>query len=489
VTRRRSSVGPILVLVAVAAVPAAALGGLWRWADARASVETVDPSAWVPEVAPPTPAPPLATPLASARRLPTLTARAVNLETFRTDVVPLLDAVNDRSCVSVSVDGVEVGARQDTLPVIPASAQKLIVAAAALEVLGPDFRYRTQVVGPDAVGGTVAGDLHLVGGGDPLLSGDWYATSNLERYPVIDPTSLDTLADRVVAAGITRIEGGIVGDEGRYDTERFAPGWGAGVAGVEAGPYGALMANDSRVLGAELRADDPALAAAEEFTRMLVERGVTVVGGPSVGAAPAGAEEIASIESVPMTDVIAEMLTNSDNNTAELLVKEIGLAASGAGTREAGLAAAAEVLAGWGLDLTGVVLSDGSGLSLDNRATCDVLLTIIERDGADGPITAGLPVAATSGTLSSIFEESPVAGRLRGKTGTLNNPPFNEDPPAVKALVGSLPVEGGGAVEYALVLNGPTISDQSEYRPVWDLLATTLDTYPSGAGPDVLGPR
>jgi serine-type D-Ala-D-Ala carboxypeptidase/endopeptidase (penicillin-binding protein 4) len=142
-----------------------------------------------------------------------------------------------------------------------------------------------------------------------------------------------------------------------------------------------------------------------------------------------------------------------------------------------------------GLDLTGVVLADGSGLSLDNRATCEVLLAVIQRDGVDGPIAAGLPVAATSGTLTSVFEGSEVAGRLRGKTGTLNNPPFNEDPPAVKALVGDLPVAGGGAVEYALVLNGPTISDQSEYRPVWDLLASTLASYPSGAGPDVLGPR
>jgi D-alanyl-D-alanine carboxypeptidase/D-alanyl-D-alanine-endopeptidase (penicillin-binding protein 4) len=50
-------------------------------------------------------------------------------------------------------------------------------------------------------------------------------------------------------------------------------------------------------------------------------------------------------------------------------------------------------------------------------------------------------------------------------------------------------VEGGSAVEYALVLNGPTISDQSEYRPVWNDLADALDTYPAGASPADLGPR
>ena len=146
-------------------------------------------------------------------------------------------------------------------------------------------------------------------------------------------------------------------------------------------------------------------------------------------------------------------------------------------------------IASWGLDTTGVVLADGSGLSLDNRITCPVLLAVLQRTGFDGPIGQGLAVAGQTGTLVDIFTESDVAGRLRGKTGTLNNPPFNEDPPAVKALAGYLPVDGGGAVEYVMILNGPTISDQSEYRPLWDQLVEVLATYPSAAGPDQLGPR
>jgi D-alanyl-D-alanine carboxypeptidase/D-alanyl-D-alanine-endopeptidase (penicillin-binding protein 4) len=187
--------------------------------------------------------------------------------------------------------------------------------------------------------------------------------------------------------------------------------------------------------------------------------------------------------------VIAEMLTNSDNNTSELMVKEIGVAASGTGTREAGLAAVLGVLASWGIDTSQLVLADGSGLSLDNRMTCRALVDVLRRSGVGGPIGTGLPVAGQTGTLSEAFVGTEVEGTLRGKTGTLNNPPFNADPPAVKSLAGFEPVDGGGAVEFALLLNGPTISDQSEYRPVWDLLATTLASYPSAAGPDVLGPR
>jgi D-alanyl-D-alanine carboxypeptidase/D-alanyl-D-alanine-endopeptidase (penicillin-binding protein 4) len=135
------------------------------------------------------------------------------------------------------------------------------------------------------------------------------------------------------------------------------------------------------------------------------------------------------------------------------------------------------------------VLADGSGLSLDNRITCAALASVVQRYDSDSPIGLGLPIAGQTGTLSDVFVDHPVAGRLTGKTGTLNNPPFNTDPPAVKALSGYLPIEGGGEVEYVLILNGPTISDQSEYRPIWDQLADTLDTYPAGPTPAELGPR
>ena len=109
----------------------------------------------------------------------------------------------------------------------------------------------------------------------------------------------------------------------------------------------------------------------------------------------------------------------------------------------------AERLAEWGIDTTGIVLGDGSGLSLDNRLTCAALLARAAARRARRHRSApGSPVAGESGTLADIFVEHPVAGRLLGKTGTLNNPPFNDDPPAVKALAGYLPVDGGGAVEY-----------------------------------------
>src|SRR5690606_31302706 len=154
-----------------------------------------------------------------------------------------------------------------------------------------------------------------------------------------------------------------------------------GVAGIEAGPYDALLVNDARVRGEDQRAADPNLAGARELVRILSEHGITVTGGPGTGTAPEGAGELASVSSQPLPAVIAEMLTNSDNNTAELMVKEIGYADSGVGTRQAGRDAMARTIQGWGVDTTGLVLADGSGLSLDNRMCCATMLGVLQHVG------------------------------------------------------------------------------------------------------------
>jgi len=488
--RPQRSVGPLLVLGAFAAIPAIFLFALYGWADRR--IEENEPAPPPPStvVAPPAFADPLSTSMMSMRRVPAVLSRQLNVADFERELTPFLGALNDRSCAAVSVDGILIGAKNPDMAVIPASNEKLVVAAVALDVIGSDAVLTTSAVSAALpVDGVIDGDLTLVGGGDPLLSSDWYPTSNLERYAVLSPTSFDTLADQVRDAGVTSITGNIVGDGSRYDDEFFAPGWGDGVAGLDAGPYDALMANDSRVLGEPQRANDPNIGAAREFIRLLNERGITVGGSAVGGTAPNEGIVIAAIDSASVSDVVGEMLANSDNNTAELLMKEIGLVGEGIGSREAGARVMTAKLLEWGIDTTSVVLSDGSGLSLDNRITCSALLSVMQRFTPDSAFGSGLPIAGQTGTLAGIFTDHPLDGRLTGKTGTLNNPPFNADPPAVKALSGYVTVDGGTAIEYVLVLNGPTISDQSEYRPVWYALADVLNAYPAGATPAELGPR
>src|SRR3546814_19559570 len=108
-----------------------------------------------------------------------------------------------------------------------------------------------------------------------------------------------------------------------------------------------------------------------------------------------------------MTDVVAQMLRESDNSTAELLIKELGHGAGDPSTA-GGLAVATAVLAEAGIEMSGVAMADGSGLSVDNRVPCDVLVDVLSGSETAPTLRAGLAVAEGTGT---------VGGSLRGQIG------------------------------------------------------------------------
>ena len=470
--------GPVAVLCVLAALPAIFLAATASWAGGRAAGEPTP----VPTVDAPAPVVAPASAVLTLRRQAAVLSRRANQDVLADGLAPLVERLPGSSCLSVSVDGVPVlsaGAES----VIPASNQKILIASAALEILGEGHTFTTTVVGPDPVDGVVDGDLALVGGGDPVLSSNWYPESSLDRFPVFNSTSLDSLADAVVARGVRVITGSVVGDGTRYDDEWYAADWAEGIAGVEAGPVDALLVNDARVLGDDYRGSDPSRAAAREFQRLLLERGITVVGEARSGVA-GGGSTLASISSMTLPAVLQEMLVNSDNNTAEMLLKEIGFVASGSGSRAAGALAVSGHVAALGGSAT---IVDGSGLAVGNRLSCEVLIAALDRDRDVFEIS--LPVAARTGALADAFVGSSVEGRLVAKTGTLGNPPYDRDPPAVKALAGVVTALSGERLTFALVLNAPTINDQREYRPLWDLLASVLGAHPTGPGVSLLGPE
>jgi len=278
-----------------------------------------------------------------------------------------------------------------------------------------------------------------------------------------------------VQAGVTRVDGQLIADGGRYDSEWFVPAWPVEIRGESGGPYGGLLVDDA---GFDAAAD-PALDAGQVFVRLLAERGVSVAQGAVSGTAPIDTE-IASISSLPLTAIIEELLQTSDNTTAEMIVKEIGLEVSGVGSTAAGLAAMTDQLRSWGLVLDGSTFVDGSGLSSNDRMTCDLLLGILHHGSPDDAVGSVLPVAASSGTLADVFGGSPMAGLLRAKTGTLSG---------VKALSGYVPVTGGGTIEFSLVLNAPGVNTGA-YLPLWQkVLAPAMATYPSGPTVAELAPR
>ncbi len=370
---------------------------------------------------------------------------------------------------------------------IPASTNKLLIAGAAIDLLGADHRYTTSVAAPAAVDGVVEGDIYLVGGGDPLLVAGGFPLDD-DAADAATTTSLDALADAVVGAGITTIRGAVVGDATRYDDQYVNPTWGTGVAFVDAGPIGGLVVNDGQTVGRSGRQADPGEAAAREFARLLRERGVSVSNGWEAGVVDPAAPVLASIESAPLSSIVADMMTRSDNDTAEMLVKEIGLVGAGVGATPEGLQVVDSTVRSWGVPMENVVLADGSGLSTNNRLTCDTLIGVVDHL-ADTSVVDGLAVAGRSGTLIDEFLGSPVEGQLVAKTGTLTNPPADADPPEVKALAGSLEAANGDGITFALVLNGQGYVTTDGYVSYWSALAERLAAHPSAPEIGLLGPR
>lgn len=431
------------------------------------------------------PAPP-ATPIMSVRRVGPLVAQRL----ADAQIGPLLDQVVAKApastCLTVQIGGHVVYARNPDLPVTPASTQKLVTATALLDQLGPETKLRTSVVAaakprPD---GVVPGDVWLVGGGDPLLETKAYADHFFDQPQLY--SRLEVLADSVAASGVKRIDGRVLGDESRFDQLRVVPSWSPRfVQQHQLGPLSALTVNDNVTAWPPkqipLTPDgnavaDPPANAAQQLALLLSQRGI-VVSGTGAGTAPHGAPELAALDSLPLRQIIAEMLQESDNQTAEVLTKGLGLAKAGAGSTAAGVDVIKRTVTALGLPAAGLGSVDGSGLDDTNKQTCRILGDTLANTRESGALSGLLAVAGRTGTLSARFKGSPVEGRLMAKTGSLNG---------VSALAGVLPTARGTRLAFAFVQNGTGAG-----AGLQDELAVVLDGYqPVGlATADQLGPQ
>ena len=393
------------VVAVLAAVPAIVLGALSVYASGRSDAVSVPvPSSTIASIIPAA----LPTPLMSVRRGPTALAADRRSDVLGDASRALAAAVDGESCVAVGMDDAVVVAANSTTPVIPASNLKVVTATAAVEVLGPGTVFTTELVGPAPVDGVVQGDVYLVGGGDPVLSEQWYTEpSAIRKRPPVHTTSIESLAKALTAAGVTSITGGVLGDGTRYDDERHPPGWSDDInASADGVPVGALVVNDSISQTGGI-ASDPAKSAAQTFRRLLRDQGIAVAGDSGTGVAPSDAQVLATVTSAPLSDIVNEMLSTSDNLTAEMLVKEIGVVAARQGTRDAGLGVIGAHLVEWGVPAAQFVLADGSGLSRENRITCDGLLRVLQRGSGTDVVGSGLARAGQDGsTLDGKFEQA-----------------------------------------------------------------------------------
>ena len=288
---------------------------------------------------------------------------------------------------------------------LPASTEKLAVAYAALHELGAEYRIETDVLGEGALEGTTwRGNLVLKGFGDPTLS----------------KADLRALARGVREFGIRTVSGGIVGDESYFDSQRSVTGWKPSYLVYESPPLSALIVDRGKVQGVTSRS--PALSAAALFKAELKTAGVVVAGGARVGSTTAADFPLAFVHSPTVGAIVRYMGVESDNFTAEMLLKQLGAYGTGVGTSARGAAAVTATLRLLGVPLGGVRVVDGSGLSLLNRLTASSLVSLLHlawTDPAMRPVfLRGLPVAGVSGTLRKRLAKAPARGRVLAKTGT-----------------------------------------------------------------------
>ncbi|WP_249714731.1 D-alanyl-D-alanine carboxypeptidase/D-alanyl-D-alanine endopeptidase [Rhizomonospora bruguierae] len=347
------------------------------------------------------------------------------------------------------------------VPVTPASTTKLATAAAVLASVDPSRRLPTR-----AVAGDRAGEVVLIGGGDPTLS-----AGREQAYP--GAARLDQLADQVTKALGGAHPTSVVVDSTLFTGPVYGPGWdsdtpGGGFASATVALATDGARTDPRSGSGGTRYPKPDLAAGQAFGRLLgvapsaVRLGKAPAGtAPAEAAAPAGAAsgasggvapsangspenapvppdgagrppapgtELGRVESPPMLRLVEWMLSMSDNVIAEALARQVAIARGQPASYDGASAAIRDTLAGLGLPAGELSAADGSGLSRSNHFTAEGLakLLAVAANGSQPklqPIFSGLPVAAWSGTLANRYRGADSgkagAGLVRAKTGTL----------------------------------------------------------------------
>jgi serine-type D-Ala-D-Ala carboxypeptidase/endopeptidase (penicillin-binding protein 4) len=399
---------------------------------------------------------------------------------------------------------------------------KVFTSAMALDYLGPQHQFETQVLREGEVDstGVLAGDLILRGAGDPSLGAPFGA----------DPMRL--LAREVAQAGIKRVTGAIVGDASAFESRRIPDGWrerylGAlyaarvsalsyngnavqlsvrAVAGkaqvtlsptisglpvsssvtVRAGSRNASVAvrqdpvtgafritgwvgSKSPTRGYTYIVENPELFAAAAFRAALLAEGVAVDGAVRERAVSAGAVRIAGLPSRTLGDLITQMNGESNNHFAELLFRNVAASSGTIGSADSGNAMLHSFLTEKvRTPVTNLFAADGSGLSTLDRVTPRSLVGVLDysyRAPWASVFQSSLPVAGRTETLRGRMRGSPAQDRLRAKTGSTGE---------VTSLGGYVTTNGGEELAFAFIYNG---SELARAKQTIDAMGSTLASF------------
>jgi serine-type D-Ala-D-Ala carboxypeptidase/endopeptidase (penicillin-binding protein 4) len=363
--------------------------------------------------------------------------------------------------ITDAITGKELWQVADDLPLVPASTNKVLTAAAALLTLDRQARISTRVVAGTQ---NAQGPVVLVGAGDPTLSA---APPGVETW-YRDAPRLSDLVEQIRRSGMTPTA--VQVDTSAFSGPTMAQGWDASdVDNGDIAPIESAMIDAGRIQPSTVnsrRSPTPALDAGRELAKALGLDPNAV----KVASAPSGARQLAVVQSAPLVERLSEMMDHSDNVMAECIAREVAAAINRPRSFAGAADAVANRLSTAHVDTTGAALMDSSGLSVDDRLTAKTLDGVVQAAaGPDQPALRGLldllPIAAGSGTLADRFTDAATnqgpAGWLRAKTGSLT---------AINALTGVLTDRSGRVLTFAFISNaaGPN------GRNVMDALATKL---------------
>lgn len=406
--------------------------------------------------------------------------------------------------------GETVAELNEQTPRSPASTIKVLTTFAALDMLGPAYTWKTHAyLNGKLANGVLNGDLVLVGGGDPFMTSDrWWSFVQSLRERGLAKITGDIIVDNTHFAPINESRGGFDAQPFRsynvvpdalmvnFQTSRFtitaSPQRPRPQINVNPLPANLVIRNElqngagrcggyNRGVSFSTPVDEPdtviitgvlpiscgtyainrAIMTAPgyaygTFRTLWTQSGGAIDGGMRVAQRPASATRFYSHDSLSMAEVIRLVNKYSNNIMARTLLLTIGAEKLGVPTTaQSGRNAIRTWLEQRDIRIPGFVLDNGSGLSRDERVTARGLAEVLDAAWHSPfmpEFAASLPLSATDGTLRNRFRAAGMQGRLRMKTGHLDN---------VNALAGFINAASGKTYVVVIIINHPAAQGDS----------------------------